>query len=658
MWTVGLLFCHLHCVFATGVTISSGTKYLSITENQNTWWDARRNCETEHERDLYIAYKEPLPSVLDGILNNNTFYWVGAMRYSTWIWTVDESPLYSYVGYSVPDSGAKTLSGNSVYACHLACKNKDRTFGLNGNKCYCLGKTYEATNTSAEEMQCPGNLDEKCGTGTGMSVYTLDAEYFEFKPTQHGVCGGSADDSDTVSIKLGHYRNCLTGKRRYACYQNRKNANGYEDYYPFLNSPIQMCLALKTRKLYWLPCSLHFASICEGISTSQVPNNANGAGEPDTQTGQYTGLGAGIGVLLLTVIAIVVFVRRQRKLRSERGDMNQQVEDNMPTDNASCGTDVLTDNGDYAVINPIGIDGQSSTPRATVNPSSHTKIPCKNYPVTDDEKDHNSLLAKVKGDAGVYDHTGWAEGHYDTARTGDGDRGLDESYSHMGTIEMGFEECAYNVANAGRVVKNLDNTYNHTYDTDGKTMDSCNSRSIASLYVGLGAGIGVFLIVIAVVVFVRRQRKTGLDKKEIYQQRSNNTSTENVTCSLDASTDYTYINPDALDGKPLSLPGLTVTRNTEKMSNPVPDVKKETSSKHTGILTGAPHNHLHDFDTTGVDERAITLGPNASAAVTSVASFEGVQYFVLENHSSTQEGKGDPGLYDHMKPANGLYNTT
>ncbi|XP_046582268.1 uncharacterized protein LOC124289687 [Haliotis rubra] len=136
MWTVGLLVCYLHCVCATSVNISTGTKYLNITETENTWWDARRNCTTEHERDLYIADKEPLPSVLDGILNNDTFYWVGAMRYSTWIWTADESPLYSYVGYSGsgPGSAAKYLPYNSVYECHLACTKmyKNRTFDRTG----------------------------------------------------------------------------------------------------------------------------------------------------------------------------------------------------------------------------------------------------------------------------------------------------------------------------------------------------------------------------------------------------------------------------------------------------------------------------------------------------------------------------------------------
>lgn len=60
------------------------------------------------------------------------------------------------------------------------------------------------------------------------------------------------------------------------CMFQGKDANGYEDYYPFINSPIQMCLALKNdgaRKLYWIPCSLHLGSICEGNNYEKlVPN--------------------------------------------------------------------------------------------------------------------------------------------------------------------------------------------------------------------------------------------------------------------------------------------------------------------------------------------------------------------------------------------------
>ncbi|XP_046582260.1 uncharacterized protein LOC124289686 isoform X1 [Haliotis rubra] len=396
-------------------------------------------------------------------------------------------------------------------------------------------------------MQCPGNLDEKCGNSTWMSVYTHGAGHFEFRPTQHGACGYAVVNG-SISVGLNHYRHCLTQNRTSACYQNtsqetncneavcvssgkdrqswiqayhncrlvkldnstiehleksqsnnriwiglaykvsRKwingnNAYGYEDYYPFLNSPIQMCLALKTnrtRKLYWLPCSLHLASICEGGDAS-VPST----------------------------------------------------------------------------------EGQS--------------------------------------------------------------------------------------------------------DVDGHT-DGWNG-----VVIGLSVGNAILLlIVIALVLLLQRQRKLGLGTKEIYQQSSIKTSTENATCSPDVpkeNGDYTYINPEILDGKPFTHPALTATVNPtshiENICNSVTDVEKETAPKqHTGMPAGAPHMHLHYYNTAegvqprGGDEGAVSLGPDASAAVTGVASSEGVQYFVLENHSSMQKCKGDAGLYDHMERAKGLYDTT
>ncbi|XP_046582267.1 uncharacterized protein LOC124289686 isoform X7 [Haliotis rubra] len=196
---------------------------------------------------------------------------------------------------------------------------------------------------------------------------------------------------------------------------------------------------------------------------------------------------------------------------------------------------------------------------------------------------------------------------------------------------------------------------------------------INGVVIGLSVGNAILLlIVIALVLLLQRQRKLGLGTKEIYQQSSIKTSTENATCSPDVpkeNGDYTYINPEILDGKPFTHPALTATVNPtshiENICNSVTDVEKETAPKqHTGMPAGAPHMHLHYYNTAegvqprGGDEGAVSLGPDASAAVTGVASSEGVQYFVLENHSSMQKCKGDAGLYDHMERAKGLYDTT
>ncbi|XP_046338751.2 uncharacterized protein LOC124120064 [Haliotis rufescens] len=414
MWTAGLLACCLHCVYATSVNISTWTKHFYITENENTWWEARKNCKTELQSDLYIVDTEPLPSVLDEFLNNHTFYWVGAMRYSTWIWTADDFPLYSYVGYTKPGSNPKYLLDNSVYECHLACRNKDRTFGLSGNKCYCHNETRAATAPTAVGLQCPGNLDEMCGDEDVMSVYTLGAGNFRFTPTQHGACA-YAMVNDSISVYLNHYRNCLTQKRIIPCYENRKDANGYEDYYPFINSPIQMCLALKNdgaRKLYWIPCSLHLGSICEaptssttlassngGISTEgQVSNQDDGVGQSDTQTGLYIGLAAGSCIILLIIIAVVCFVRRQRKIRLEITD--EQRIFNTATENMTYDIDVPRDNEAISVSPDF-----TPVPKATVNPTTHTEKAYMNHPGTNVESEYNSLSAKVKGAASDYYNT-------------------------------------------------------------------------------------------------------------------------------------------------------------------------------------------------------------------------------------------------------------
>ncbi|XP_071080160.1 uncharacterized protein [Haliotis cracherodii] len=540
MWTAGLLVCCLHCVYATSVNISTGTKHLYITENENTWWEARKNCKTELQSDLYIVDTEPLPSVLDEFLNNNTFYWVGAMRYSTWIWT-DDTPLYSYVGYTKPGSNPKYLLDNSVYECHLACRNKDRTFGLSGNKCYCHNETHAATAPTAVGMQCPGNLDEMCGDEDVMSVYTLGAGNFRFTPTQHGACA-YAMVNDPISVYLNHYRNCLTQKRIIPCYENisqesncnggvcvsiqdiqqswvqaydkcpivkldnsttwylkkhihsgdriwiglafkvsrkwinGKDANGYEDYYPFINSPIQMCLALKNdgaRKLYWVPCSLHLSSICEaptssttlgssngGISTEgQVSNQDDGVGQSDTQTGLYIGLAAGSCILLLIIIAVVCFVRRRRKIRLEITD--EQRIFNTATENMTYDIDVPRDNEAISVSPDF-----TPVPKATVNPTTHTEKAYMNHPGTNVESEYN------------YDHVDATEGNYDTVQQGGNARTVDESYSRIGKINKKFEEGAYDTTNTGLVVNRFDDTYSHTSESDNKTSDYCNTRSV------------------------------------------------------------------------------------------------------------------------------------------------------------------------------------
>ncbi|XP_071081146.1 uncharacterized protein [Haliotis cracherodii] len=218
MWTARLLVCYLHCVYATSVNISTETKHIFINEEENNWWDARENCKME--RDLYISDTEFLPPVVNSSLQSNTSYWVGAMRYSTWIWTEDGTPLYNYEGYSAsPTTSPNNVSSNSVYECQLQCKT-NRTVGLSGVNCYCLGNSYNVTNTSARGMQCPGNPDEMCGDAAGMSVYTRGTGNVGFKPSKIGRCAYGVKMNNTVSIGLDFYYACIDYKRRFAYYSH------------------------------------------------------------------------------------------------------------------------------------------------------------------------------------------------------------------------------------------------------------------------------------------------------------------------------------------------------------------------------------------------------------------------------------------------------
>ncbi|XP_046338729.1 uncharacterized protein LOC124120054 [Haliotis rufescens] len=226
MWTARLLVCYLHCVYATSVNISTETKHIFINEEENNWWDARKNCKMALKRDLYISDTEFLPPVMENSLHNNTSYWVGAMRYSTWIWTEDGTPLYNYDGYSAsPTTSPNNVSSNSVYGCQLHCKT-NRTVGLSGEKCYCLGNSYNVTKTSARWMQCPGNPDEICGDDAGMSVYTRGTGNVGFKPSKDGRCAYGVKMNNTVSIELDYYYACIDYKRRFAYYShNTPQAN-------------------------------------------------------------------------------------------------------------------------------------------------------------------------------------------------------------------------------------------------------------------------------------------------------------------------------------------------------------------------------------------------------------------------------------------------
>ncbi|XP_048259359.1 uncharacterized protein LOC124120083 [Haliotis rufescens] len=357
MWTARLLVCCLHCVYATSVNISTETKHIFINEQENNWWDARENCKMAPKRDLYISDTEFLPPVVENSLHSNKSYWVGAMRYSTWIWTEDGTPLYNYDGYSAsPTTSPNNVSSNSVYECQLHCKT-NRTVGLSGTSCYCLDNSYEVPNISAAgEMQCPGNLDEKCGNHAGMSVYTRGTGNIGFIPTRNRICAYYGRKKGRSTIQLDFSNNCIVKNRRFAYYANNtsqihcprsmcvslsdtnhkqswmqadhtsdliklntstasdilnetnfwiglvsnisrkwvdgQEANGYDEYFPFIVSPITTCLALMnahdTWRPHWVPCGFPLASICEVSRTDPSHPTTDVPSAVDSQKGKWS----------------------------------------------------------------------------------------------------------------------------------------------------------------------------------------------------------------------------------------------------------------------------------------------------------------------------------------------------------------------------------
>lgn len=167
---------------------------------------------------------------------------------------------------------------------------------------------------------------------------------------------------------------------------------------------------------------------------------------------------------------ISLFYRR-RKIRLEITD--EQRIFNTATENMTYDIDVPRDNEAISVSPDL-----TPVPKATLNPTTHTEKAYMNHPGTNVESEYNSLSAKVKGAAGLYDHVDATEGNYDTMQQGGNARNTDESYSRIGKINKKFEEGAYDTTNTELVVDRFDDTYSHTSETDNKTSDYYNTRSV------------------------------------------------------------------------------------------------------------------------------------------------------------------------------------
>ncbi|XP_046370047.1 uncharacterized protein LOC124144598 [Haliotis rufescens] len=172
-------FLCLYQVVYQVVTTAKGTPdngYVIQTTKSN-WWDASREGCEEFGGNLYIPPSLESHQDLAAILDPGQTYWIGAMEYSTWTWTYDESPLYEHTGYErFPSSGKPTeIEGNTAFHCHLNCGKRYTRIGLSGKACYCLVDEGYQTNVgkTVTEVRCPGNYDEWCGDDRGVSVYEI-----------------------------------------------------------------------------------------------------------------------------------------------------------------------------------------------------------------------------------------------------------------------------------------------------------------------------------------------------------------------------------------------------------------------------------------------------------------------------------------------------
>ncbi|XP_046578436.1 uncharacterized protein LOC124286136 isoform X2 [Haliotis rubra] len=152
------------------------------------------------------------------------------MRYSTWIWTGDGSPLYINSRLSILPGNLKanmTFPDNSVYRCHRYCGSDTHTLGLSRDRCFCLGDNDDVSSNAYGEP-CPGNLDEVCGDDNQMSVYKRPSEdlaVLVFNPTETGQCGYAKLKNERLTISFDNGDNCKE-EQRYACYREGRTSEG------------------------------------------------------------------------------------------------------------------------------------------------------------------------------------------------------------------------------------------------------------------------------------------------------------------------------------------------------------------------------------------------------------------------------------------------
>ncbi|XP_046578229.1 uncharacterized protein LOC124285970 isoform X2 [Haliotis rubra] len=180
----------------------------NVTTSGYTWWAAAQSGCSQFGGHLYIPRSQSFPDVLLTQMQSGVDYWIGAVKYPTWVWTADQSTLYTHVGYMRISTYWPMfhLEGNCVLTCHQHCKEHYKTIGLRGKECYCLENHWPAEQSDHSQVRCPGNYGEFCGDDNGVSLYKL--EDFITIPSPSDRCGfvsESTRESRTISSYRCYY---------------------------------------------------------------------------------------------------------------------------------------------------------------------------------------------------------------------------------------------------------------------------------------------------------------------------------------------------------------------------------------------------------------------------------------------------------------------
>ncbi|XP_067681641.1 uncharacterized protein [Haliotis asinina] len=208
-WCLCLL---MYRVLTTVIGIPHTENIIQTT--RSSWWNSALGCEGLGGK-LYIPPSFESHQDLEAILDPGKTYWIGAMEYSTWTWTSDNSPLYEHTGYiQFPPSGKPTeIQGNAAFLCHLRCGKTYTRVGLSGKSCYCLVDKGYHTNIgkTVTEVRCPGNYDEWCGDGKGVSVYEIvDIDITQAPDGQCVYAKKNKKGSNLYSSSFHNDGNCST----------------------------------------------------------------------------------------------------------------------------------------------------------------------------------------------------------------------------------------------------------------------------------------------------------------------------------------------------------------------------------------------------------------------------------------------------------------